>query len=427
MHRRDKRAFLVWCVEWFNNGRSRQTHAAIPQCPRGRIKRLRDRRFLGWLFGCGKSRGRTCASALRRGMPLAFEPLELRQMLSVVPPVLAANVNTIVPSQAVTLSASMPAAATGTVDFMDGATELGSEALSAPDSQAISLDGSSGDVSLPTSLKFTSGASTGFTISEWFYPTEDDAFQFLFMRGFAYGDQEGDIGLKINASSNKLDFQAKTADGSWLFGWDAPESALSASFNLNQWNHVVVTCNSSTGTYSMWMNGQLVSMATSTESISDAEDTNPIYIGAMDTSSGPTNFFQGSISELDIWNAPLTTSQVATLNNGGTIFASNTLSDYPDYSALVAGYHLSGNANDFVGSNNGTPSSSGVSYPTNSATGAMATITATLSNVGNSITANYLGDDDFAASTSAAKSVVEEATTLSGISSEITNQPPRLL
>ena len=63
-------------------------------------------------------------------------------------------------------------------------------------------------------------------MSIWFDPTTNDQFQFLFMRGFADGDQQGDIGLKINGNSGNLDFQAKTSDGQWLFGWDAPESGL---------------------------------------------------------------------------------------------------------------------------------------------------------------------------------------------------------
>ena len=128
-----------------------------------------------------------------------------------------------------------PDAAGGNVNFVRRGGHLGTQTATAVTETALQLDGSSGYGLLPSSVKFTSGS---FTISLWFDPTTNSQYQFLFMRGFAYGDQQGDIGLKINPNSGDLDFQAKTSDGQWLFGWDAPESALNAPFNLNQWNDV---------------------------------------------------------------------------------------------------------------------------------------------------------------------------------------------
>ena len=63
---------------------------------------------------------------------------------------------------------------------------------------ALQFNGTS-YATLPT-VDFTGG---NFTISLWFDPTSKTTSQFLFMRGFAYADQQGDIGLKINPASGK--------------------------------------------------------------------------------------------------------------------------------------------------------------------------------------------------------------------------------
>ena len=130
--------------------------------------------------------------------------------------------------------------------------KLVSLGVSAAHTHAMPFDGTR-YASLPQSTKFTSG---DFTISLWFNPVKAAAFQFLFMRGFSYRDQQGDIGLKINRYSGELNFQARTADSQWLFGWDAPESRLRSPFQLKEWNHVVVTRRGDT--YAMWMNGAKV-------------------------------------------------------------------------------------------------------------------------------------------------------------------------
>ncbi len=108
---------------------------------------------------------------------------------------------------------------------------------------------------LPQSTKFTAG---DFTISLWFNPATA-ADRMLFMRGFAYRDQPGDIGLKVNLANGDLDFEARTADSRWIFGWDAPQSLLHSPFKLKEWNHVVVTRRGES--YAMWMNGVKVRTA----------------------------------------------------------------------------------------------------------------------------------------------------------------------
>ncbi len=204
-------------------------------------------------------------------------------------------------------------------------------------SHALHFDGTR-YVTLPQSLKFTSG---DFTVSLWFDPTTAKESQFLFIRGFAWGDKQGDIGLKINPNSGDLDFEARTADSQWHFGWDAPESSLRSPFRLNQWNHVVVTrCGDR---YTLWMNGVKVASEDSTANISDTNDTNPFLVGGMMADNGVQDMFQGDLDGFCIFHRSLSDTEIAVLYNHG-----NGL--YVDAGArgLVAGYHFDEGAGSVI-------------------------------------------------------------------------------
>ena len=57
---------------------------------------------------------------------------------------------------------------------------------------------------------------------------------------------------------------------------------------------------------------------------------------------------------MDVWNKALTDTEVIDqLWNGGTVFASNNIGDYPESGNLVAGFHLDGDASNFVNSDYG--------------------------------------------------------------------------
>lgn len=183
-------------------------------------------------------------------------------------------------------------------------------------------------------MKFTAG---DFTISVWFNPTTASDFQFLFMRGFAYRDKRGDIGLKISRNSGDLDFHACTADSQWLFGWDVPELCLRSAFQLNQWNHVVLTRRGNT--YTMWMNGVKVGSEDSTADISDTDDTNPFIVGGMMTESGVRDLFQGALDDFRIFHLCLSDRGITALyNHGGGLDGSSAQT--PTGSGLVTGFQF---------------------------------------------------------------------------------------
>ncbi len=286
------------------------------------------------------------------------------------------------------------------------------------DTDALALDGTSGYVTLPnSSIKFTGG---DFTVSEWFCPTADNVSGFIFSRCDLVG-QKGDISFHVNYWTGHMEFEIFDETG-WVLGWDVPESSLHAS--AGNWNHVLVT--RSGYDYSLWMNGQFIGMQTSDADISDADDTNPIIVGGLANSSTVQSLFQGSISELEIWDTALDTDEVAKMNNGGSLFASSTKTDYPESGDLVAAYHFNDNLDDFSGNgNDGTPSTSGVSYTLNTASVSSAWFTTTFSSPGpHTITAIYGGESDtYAPSASAPLAMVVLDTTLPG-DGAIVNVPP---
>jgi hypothetical protein len=196
---------------------------------------------------------------------------------------------------------------------------------SAPHAGAVQFDGNH-YAKLDPPPKFTSG---DFTISLWFNPVRrTDHFAFPFMRGYSYRDQQGDIGMKLNRDSGDLNFQARTADGRWLFGWDIPESRLRGPVRYGQWNHVVVqrfheyTQDGGIIHYTMWMNGARVGTEKSSADISDADNTNPLIVGGIMENNEPVDLFQGALDDFRIFRRCLSDGEITELyqSNGDTAF-----------------------------------------------------------------------------------------------------------
>ena len=170
-----------------------------------------------------------------------------------------------------------------------GVTRVSGQGIApAPHARALQFDGKHYGT-LPQSTKFTAG---DFTVSLWFDPTTDNKSHWLFMRGFGWQDQRGDIGLMINPHS-----------GDWIL-WRTPAAirngfsagtsagiAPRSAFKLNAWNHVVVTRRGHT--YTMWMNGARAGSERSSADISDSDDTNPFIVGGFMYDGGVQQMFQG--------------------------------------------------------------------------------------------------------------------------------------
>jgi hypothetical protein len=76
---------------------------------------------------------------------------------------------------------------------------------------------------------------------------------------------------------------------------------------LNQWTHVAMTYDSSTGTNTIYVNGTADGTRTRPNGI--ASNTTNVYIGRQDSSVAP-RFFAGEIDEVEIFNRVLSQSEI---------------------------------------------------------------------------------------------------------------------
>lgn len=86
--------------------------------------------------------------------------------------------------------------------------------------------------------------------------------------------------------------------------------------NVNAWNH---GCGVFTSTQSrtVYLNGANAVTGTATTTPNTA-DINAVYIGTQLISNSFTNYFEGEIAEIGIWNAALTPAEIASLAKGMT-------------------------------------------------------------------------------------------------------------
>ena len=133
--------------------------------------------------------------------------------------------------------------------------------------------------------------------------------------------------------------------GGTLYLWN-PNSNFCTPIKipLNAWSFVAFTT-TSTGA-SIYVNGKMVASISASEYIASSKD-NQLVIGDQ---SGGTRYFNGSMSNIQVYNTSLSSSQIQQLYQEGinSVPISN--------SGLVGWWPLDGNPNDYSGNNNnGTP------------------------------------------------------------------------
>ncbi len=113
------------------------------------------------------------------------------------------------------------------------------------------------------------------------------------------------------------------------------------ALNDGQWYHVVVTYSSVDGA-KIYIDGNTTPAATNTGTIAlDRSSHSKAGIGAY-VVSGTSNYWNGNISNMQIWNAVLGTSDVTTLYNNGQPLMTGT---QPEEANLRAWYKLNQSAN----------------------------------------------------------------------------------
>ncbi len=125
---------------------------------------------------------------------------------------------------------------------------------------------------------------------------------------------------------------------------DPHSSSLNVNGNTNEWLFVAVSVNNKTGLlYSFYLNNQLVSTWANTTR--DQTSGNEVMIGGQ-FQQCDSNPFTGMLSDAQLYNASLSTTQIDRLYKEGMGGA-----PLPN-TGLVAWWPLNGNANDFSGNGN---------------------------------------------------------------------------
>lgn len=176
---------------------------------------------------------------------------------------------------------------------------------------AFTFNGTTGLVALPNS---SFDFMNKFSISAWVkIPSAPTAFAAVFGNYNYLGLKEYGYAITINTSKN-IRFELHGAGGSNTFSG-------TTVLALNTWYHITIIRDSVSKTSYMYINGALEAQATNT-GIAIAYGANAIQptIGALRWNDGTlqqTNFLNGSVDELYIWNKELIATEVTELYNAG--------------------------------------------------------------------------------------------------------------
>ena len=211
---------------------------------------------------------------------------------------------------------------------------------------ALEFDGTNDliDLGRPSSLNLMPSVDA-FSISAWFKTTSSGTI-------YSFGAPSSPSNTQI-----KIVIRGNATPGPYY-----PEVTLkgtattigSSAYNDGNWHNIILTCTTSTAT--LYIDGSNVGSPTiGTATITSTDN------GAIGARTAPTGgfFFNGSISNVSVWNAALTSAQVSEIYSEGI---PQNLNNHSAYSNLVSWWQLGSNSSfntnwtvlDEKGSNNGT-------------------------------------------------------------------------
>ena len=183
------------------------------------------------------------------------------------------------------------------------------------------------------------GDTTDFSISVWF-KRDNSGTHYLLGK-----EQDADNRWRLYTGSDEsITFEASTSRTKRI---DYESSATEIADNTTDWNHILIAVDRSDASNSgMWVNGAAVTLATETESgiAVDLDNTGDFTIGGIGS-----NFANGQISDVSIWNVGMGASflnTVADLRDGTTGVGNATPADLKGKSGLVSWYRLGDNRID---------------------------------------------------------------------------------
>ena len=213
---------------------------------------------------------------------------------------------------------------------------------------SLDFNGSSDYVNANTTVQ----SNLDFSVSAWINPASYDK-AILGTRPTVSAGTSNGFTININSSGN-------------LWGRIFTESTVTqvqtgSTIPLNNWSHIAIIYDSSSNTLKTYLNGSEVGSVVG--SVSSIASINDLNIGRASVGSSGYSYFNGSISNIVVYNSALTASQISTLFNFGTPETSISFDPVAwwkldDQNAIT---DSSGNGN--TGTNNGaTNSPGGVAY-----------------------------------------------------------------
>ncbi len=203
---------------------------------------------------------------------------------------------------------------------------------------AYSFDGVNDNIS----CNFATNLSSAFTVSCWYkmpsLPTANTLYEILSKRSLCAGSfTDFPFGLSVNSSGNVTALFSKGDD------FTAENILQSAPLSVNQW-YFITAAYSANNEIGLYINGVQAASAAINYAVSTNGQNWTIGSASQENLSGcpvTNTHANGMIDEVKIHNTALTAAQV--LNEYNT--SSNN---------LVAYYPFNGNADDAIGTNNGT-------------------------------------------------------------------------
>ena len=191
------------------------------------------------------------------------------------------------------------------------------------------FNGASSYISTGTSSTFNFGAGSSVSITAWIYPQSNSA------QSREIVAQSSSTGYAFDQYGSQLLFAANVLN-------PAATSTFSTGLAMNTWNFVGVTYNDATGVVTFYIDA--LSNQQSLAKNQMAATTNTLCIGKY--CPGNSNYVDGFLSNIQIYNTALTQSEMTAQYNTGISGAPIKLQN------LIWWWPLNGNANDYSGNGN---------------------------------------------------------------------------
>ncbi len=204
--------------------------------------------------------------------------------------------------------------------------------------QHASFDGTNDYINLNDSDLFEINATDSRTFSLWFKLDSSAASSWMHLLNKRNVSSNNTGWALYKNSTNKLDFVLQS--GGSNLGVVTTNSAVSN----NTWYHVAVTVDRVNDIMKIYLNGTLQTTTLSLASIGSVASTNPLYMGWGDNVA----YFDGLMDDFRVWGRALSASEISSLNSTGRpgiVYTAQQVNGYYPLYTVAAGaeQHTGGN------------------------------------------------------------------------------------